>query len=183
MRVLGVALSATLAIVLWGCRESPADATESAPATAADETPTLVVKPLHSAAELLAAVKELHGKTVLVNIWATWCGECREEFPHLVEVRDKYAERGLVFMPVSGDLKENIESKVVPFLIAHGVKDHAYWLDLEDDSKFYGEIHPKWQGEYPATFLFNTAGELVEYLPERQSREAIEEAVLRHLPP
>jgi thiol-disulfide isomerase/thioredoxin len=34
------------------------------------------------------------GKVLLLNIWGTWCGPCREEIPHLVEMQERYGSRG-----------------------------------------------------------------------------------------
>ncbi len=34
------------------------------------------------------------GKVLLLNIWGTWCGPCREEIPHLVEMQEKYGSQG-----------------------------------------------------------------------------------------
>jgi thiol-disulfide isomerase/thioredoxin len=33
------------------------------------------------------------GKTTLINVWATWCGPCRQELPHLQKLHDQVKER------------------------------------------------------------------------------------------
>src|SRR5690348_13796491 len=43
--------------------------------------------------ERLAADKDV--KFTLVDVWATTCGPCKENFPHLVEMHRKYASKGL----------------------------------------------------------------------------------------
>jgi thiol-disulfide isomerase/thioredoxin len=35
----------------------------------------------------------VQGKTTLINVWATWCGPCRLELPHLQKLHDKVKER------------------------------------------------------------------------------------------
>lgn len=34
-------------------------------------------------------------KLTMVDAWATWCGPCKENFPHVVEMHAKYAKQGL----------------------------------------------------------------------------------------
>jgi thiol-disulfide isomerase/thioredoxin len=35
------------------------------------------------------------GQVLIVDIWGTWCGPCRMEIPHFVELHRKYADKGL----------------------------------------------------------------------------------------
>lgn len=48
-------------------------------------------------------LQEQRGKVVLVNFWATWCGPCRKEIPHLNRIADKYKSSGLVLLGVNVD--------------------------------------------------------------------------------
>jgi len=46
---------------------------------------------------------EQRGNVVLVNFWATWCGPCRVEMPHLNRIYDKYRSSGFVLLGVNID--------------------------------------------------------------------------------
>ena len=48
-------------------------------------------------------LKDLRGKLVVLNFWATWCGPCREELPMLVKTAQASANPDLVFIAVSVD--------------------------------------------------------------------------------
>ena len=43
------------------------------------------------------------GKVILLDFWATWCGPCRIEIPHFVELQKKYGPQGLVVLGFSVD--------------------------------------------------------------------------------
>jgi peroxiredoxin len=46
---------------------------------------------------------EQRGKVVMLNFWATWCGPCRQEIPHLNKLHDKYRPAGLALWGVNVD--------------------------------------------------------------------------------
>ena len=46
-------------------------------------------------------LEDQKGKVVLVNIWATWCGPCREEFPKLDHLYQERKEQGFVLFGFS----------------------------------------------------------------------------------
>ena len=48
-------------------------------------------------------LQEQRGRVVLVNFWATWCGPCRQEMPHLSKLYDKYRASGFVLLGVNVD--------------------------------------------------------------------------------
>jgi thiol-disulfide isomerase/thioredoxin len=48
-------------------------------------------------------VQKLKGKVVLVDFWATWCGPCMGELPHVVETYNKYHDKGFEIVGISLD--------------------------------------------------------------------------------
>ncbi|WP_298825864.1 TlpA disulfide reductase family protein [uncultured Piscinibacter sp.] len=48
-------------------------------------------------------LQEQRGQVVMVNFWATWCGPCKIEMPHLNRLYEKYRSSGFVLMGVNID--------------------------------------------------------------------------------
>ncbi|MBU1002165.1 MAG: TlpA family protein disulfide reductase [Proteobacteria bacterium] len=52
---------------------------------------------------LKTMVERGRGKVVLVNFWASWCGPCRKEMPHLIKLRETLGEGDLLMIGVALD--------------------------------------------------------------------------------
>lgn len=78
----------------------------SLPATAVDVG---AVAPEFELPGATGAVKlsALRGKVVYLDIWASWCGPCRQSFPWLNEMQAKYGAQGLTVVGVNVDAKRS----------------------------------------------------------------------------
>jgi thiol-disulfide isomerase/thioredoxin len=52
----------------------------------------------------IVSMKDFKGKVVLIDVWATWCGPCKAQFPFLKQIEEEYAgNKDLVFVGISVD--------------------------------------------------------------------------------
>src|ERR1700730_240336 len=77
------------------------------------------------------SLSELKGKVVLIDFWASWCGPCRHNNPHLVKLYNKYHNRGLEIFGVSLDEDADSWKKAV----SH---DKLVWIQVLDDKGWEG---------------------------------------------
>jgi thiol-disulfide isomerase/thioredoxin len=54
-------------------------------------------------------LEDLRGKYVYIDVWATWCGPCRGEIPHLKKVEEKYHGKNIAFVSISVDVQKDFE--------------------------------------------------------------------------
>ena len=108
---------------------------------------------------------EQRGRVVLVNFWATWCGPCKQEMPHLNRLYDKYRNAGFVLLGVNVDDDARQAAGLAQKLGVH-------FPVLFDADKSVSRLYDL--QSMPATVLIDRDGR-VRYL-HRGYRDGLEEA-------
>lgn len=84
------------------------------------------------------SLADLKGKYVYIDCWATWCGPCRGELPHLQKLEHKYKGRNIHFVSISCD------------------QDKAAWEKMVKDEKLGGiQLHNGGDNEFMDFFMIN----------------------------
>lgn len=97
-------------------------------------------------------------KAVLVNVWATWCAPCIEEFPDIVELQRVYEDK-LQVVFISADFPDN-RDRALNFLKDHNV-DWTTYFKTGKDQPFIEALSDKWSGALPFTKIIGKDGEVV----------------------
>lgn len=108
-------------------------------------------------------LKDLRGKVVLVNFWATWCPPCRKEMPDLEALYQQFKDKdpGLIVLAIS----DEEAAKVSPFLAEHNI---SYPVVLDPGDK----VNKLFQIEgIPKSFVYDRSGKLVAQSIDMRTRK------------
>lgn len=102
------------------------------------------------------SLDQLKGKVVFLNIWATWCGPCREEMPSMETLYDELkGNKDFVMLAVSQDTKGR--SVVAPYIAQYG---YNFTILLDPENKV-GESYDV--SGVPETFIIDRKGQIVAH--------------------
>ncbi len=131
---------------MYGKKESP----KTIPVSATPLTISSVEKSL----------EPYRGQVVILDIWATWCGPCRQEIPDFIKLREKYGSQGFEIVGVSIDpiaQQGGGAAAVAPFMKQYGI-NYPIWMIT--DQAALGQ-YPMGQG-IPTTYIIDRNGRVAQ---------------------
>jgi thiol-disulfide isomerase/thioredoxin len=99
-------------------------------------------------------LKDLKGKVVILDFWATYCKPCLEGIPHFVELQKKHADLRVIGLHVGGEEDQPkvpafVDKLKINYTLGYPERDLSEFL-LKDDSRI------------PQTFVLDKTGKLVK---------------------
>jgi thiol-disulfide isomerase/thioredoxin len=182
-------LAGVWAAAAWicGCAQSPLPSERPAESSAA---PTASAPPAATTAEIKRPgveilswdqtqkrLEQFRGKIVVLDVWSTYCDPCVREFPNLVALQRRFADkvRCISFdTDYTGAVREPPESlrkPVLDFLSKHDASGLFNVISSDPSEDFYNKIH---LGGPPAVFVYDQAGKLVKRFDNSQNSKAVE---------
>ena len=95
-------------------------------------------------------ISDYKGKRVLVNFWATWCTPCLKEMPSMENAQEALKDENYVFLFATTDHIDKIKNFE---------KNNSYNFKF---LKYNGTLDKLNIYALPATFIYNSKGEMVK---------------------
>jgi thiol-disulfide isomerase/thioredoxin len=112
-------------------------------------------------ADTIAALrKNSTGKTLLVNVWATWCAPCVEEFPDLLNTWRMYRRRPFQLVTLSLNYPDE-EKAVRAFLEKQLASATNYVSGTMDPYELMKVLDPDWNGGVPYSMIIGPDGKVL----------------------
>lgn len=105
-------------------------------------------------------IKNSSDKLRLINVWATWCGPCVNEFPDFVTINRMYRKRDFEFISISADNPQKKEM-VLKALKNMTASNTNYLFSKDDKYKLIEAVDSNWTGALPYTILIEPGGEII----------------------
>lgn len=118
------------------------------------------------------------GKVLVVNLWATWCGPCRQETPELVKLHQEFHSKGVEIVGLSTEDYEESAQSVPEFVHNYNVGYRVGWGREIAGTLMQG------RDAIPQSFVISRSGRIIkrfvgfnQMVTPDQIREAIQEAL------
>ena len=101
------------------------------------------------------SLEQYKGKVVLLMFWATWCGPCRMEIPHLIELQNEYGSKGLAVVSLSVDDPQRMNAANLASFTKSKNVNYRVGMATAQIVRDYGGV-----GSIPTSFLIDRKGNL-----------------------
>ena len=116
-------------------------------------------------------LKDFKGKYVYIDIWATWCGPCKAEIPHLQQLEKEMKGKKIVFVSISCDENKAEWEKYVKKQCLGGVQ---LYMGKGKDMKNFYQIEA-----IPRFILLDKKGNIVDAYMTRPSDEKTKKTLIK----
>ena len=101
-------------------------------------------------------IDDFHGRCVVLDFFATWCGDCRKDLPEMKKLHQKYDLEGVEFIGISFDTDSDVLQNFMD-------KEPIGWRVLSElkkmkESKMAKDYHIQW---IPTMYLLDTEGRII----------------------
>ena len=127
-------------------------------------------------AQLDDILNKKNDTTYVINFWATWCKPCVKELPYFIEEENKHKNEKVRFVFISLDFKRDLDTRLNAFIKEHKLNTTIYLIDEPDYDKWIDKVDTAWQGNIPATLIYNFKNNKREFYPK--DFEALELSVI-----
>lgn len=118
------------------------------------------------------------GDTIyVVNFWATWCGPCVAELPYFEKIDSVYKDKKVKVILVSTDFRKDIDTRLKPFVEKRKLHSEVNFLDEIYDNEWIPKVDSAWQGNIPATKIYNAKTKKTVFLPRQTTYEELDSLV------
>lgn len=155
-------------------------ANPAVPAAPAPLSASLMMTELKTLDGKTIKLADYAGKVVVVNLWATWCGPCRYEIPHLIELADEYKGRVEFIGLTNEDPVDDLE-KVKAFVRDQKIN---YTIGWTTQDFALGMMQGQIRNSIPQSFIITRDGRVIKrfigFSPSNtppQMHDALEQAV------
>lgn len=115
------------------------------------------------------SLKNLRGKVVLINFWASWCGPCRVEMPYLEKLHREFKDKEVVILGINSERPE----VALEFFQKNGYTFSTLWDERGSVARNY-QVHG-----IPQVFVIGRDGRIVTHYVGTRSEGDLRAALSR----
>lgn len=129
---------------------------------------------------VISLIKKRNDKPLVINFWATWCIPCKEEYPDIVKLSEKYDK--IEFIGISLDKPSEVVAKIKPFLKSMNAKFTNYVGKFRSVESLVTLINNSWTGAIPGTVVYNPEGKQIFFHEGQISYSELEKVLTDNFP-